>query len=302
MQKIIPHLWFSANAEEAVNFYTSVFRGGKIHSTTRYLEAGKEIHGMDAGTVLTMSFEIEGYQLIALNGGPVFTPNPSISFFVDRQTKEELKKLWDSLLDGGKALMPLAEYPFSPYYGWVQDKYGVSWQLMLPSEETDQLPPLMPSFMFIGENDGKANEAIDFYVSVFKNSSRGITVRYGDMPGDAPFPAENIAYADFIIEGQKFAAMDSGKDHTFNFNEAISLMVMCKDQEEIDYYWEKLSAVPESEQCGWLKDKYGVSWEIIPEGMEEVLNNPDKEKANRGMEAMLKMKKIDIQALNRASE
>lgn len=297
MQKIIPHIWFDKDAEEAAKFYTSVFQDGKIISTTHYPEAGQEVHGMEAGTVLTINVQMEGYHFTLLNGGPHFTPNPSISFFVDRKTKEEIDELWEKLSEEGTELMPLNTYPFSPYYGWVQDKYGVSWQLML-FEEDEEIPPAMPSLLFVGENCGNADEAIDFYVSVFRNSRRGMTARYESEIG--PNKKDDIAYADFELEGQKFAAMDSGLEHAFTFNEAISLMVMCEDQEEIDYYWEKLSAVPEAEQCGWLKDKYGVSWQITPRGMEEMLNNEDKEKAARTMEAMLEMKKINIADLEEA--
>lgn len=299
MQKIIPHLWFDQKAEVAADFYTSVFKAGRVLNKTHYTKAGRDIHGMEAGSVMTVEFEIGGHQMIALNGGPIFTPNPSISFFVYRKTKEEIDELWKALSDGGTPLMPLETYPFSPYYGWIQDKFGVSWQLIIWEQDGD-IPPVMPSLMFIGNNDGKADEAIDFYISVFKNSSRGQTARYGDMPGDAVFPAEHIAYADFTLEGQKFVAMDSGKDHKFNFNEGISLMVIGKDQAEIDYYWDKLSAVPEAEQCGWLKDKFGVSWQVVPAGMEKILNDPDQDKAERGMAAVLKMKKIDIEELRRA--
>lgn len=297
MQKIIPHLWFDKNAEEAAELYISVFNGGKVHSTTRYTEVGQEIHGMEAGLVMTVDFEIEGYRFIALNGGPIFKFTPAISFMVNCPTKEDVDELWEKLSDGGTALMPLDSYPFSERYGWIQDRYGVSWQLIF-SKETS-VRQIVPSFLFVGDQAGKAEEAITFYTSVFKNGKIGDIARRGAV--EAPEVEGTILYADFTLEGQKFAAMDSALgEHNFTFNEAVSLLVTCEDQEEIDYFWEKLSAVPESEQCGWLKDKYGVSWQIAPKGMDAMLNDPDKEKAKRAMAAVLQMKKFDIEALEKA--
>jgi len=118
--------------------------------------------------------------------------------------------------------------------------------------------------------------------------------------GQEPDKEGTIAHAFFTIEGQGFAAMDSAREHNFTFNEAISFIVNCKTQKEIDYYWDKLSAVPEAEQCGWLKDKYGLSWQIVPTAMGDMLKDKDKKKLARVTEAFLKMKKFDIAALKRA--
>jgi len=158
-QKITPHLWFAHEAEEAVAYYTSIFKNSKIGSISRYGEAGHEIHGMEAGTVMSIEFKLEGMQFAALNGGPAF-----------------------------------------------------------------------------------------------------------------------------------------------RFNEAISLIVNCETQEEVDYYWEKLGegGDPEAQQCGWLKDKYGLSWQITPVGAVEMLNDPDHEKSERAMEAVLKMKKLDVAEIRAA--
>lgn len=292
MQKIIPHLWFDKNAEEAVAFYTSVFGNARICSTAHYPDAGREIHGMDAGSVMTVEFEIEGYRMMALNGGPVFTFTPAISMFVQCKDKEEVTMLWEKLSQGGSALMELAAYPFSECYGWLKDKYGMTWQL-LACGTTER--KVYPSLMYAGAVAGKAEEAIQFYTSIFKDSHIGDLARYG--AGQEHDKEGTIMYGEFTLAGQKFAAMDSGYAHEFTFNEAVSLMVMCKDQEEIDYYWEKLAVDPSAGQCGWIKDKYGVSWQITPEGMDEILNDPDKAKANKAMEAMLQMKKIDIEKL-----
>ncbi len=304
MQKIVPHLWFSTNAQEAVDFYTSIFNNGVTHTTTYYPEAGKEVHHMEPGTVLTIEFEIEGFRFMALNGGPVFTFTPAISFMVNFDPSKEmdaegrLNTLWEKLSDGGKVLMPLQEYPFSKRYGWIEDKFGVSWQLILTSPEGEERPVIIPSLLFVKEMAGKAEEAIDLYVKTFGNSKKGMVAHYG--PDQAPDKEGSLMFGDFQIENQWFAAMDSAQAHAFTFNEAISLMVLCEDQQEIDAYWEALSAVTEAEQCGWLKEAYGVSWQIVPKGMESMLNSENKEAANRAMAAMLQMKKIDIAGLEAA--
>jgi predicted 3-demethylubiquinone-9 3-methyltransferase (glyoxalase superfamily) len=292
MQKIIPCIWFDHNAEEAANFYVSVF-GGSLGEKTHYTEVGHEVHGMEAGTVLTINFELLEFTFLGLNGGPAFTLNPSVSFMVRCENAEKVNELWEKLIEGGKALMPIDTYPFNERYGWVQDKYGVSWQVLVAEG-----PKIAPSLMFIGDNTGKAEEAINFYTSVFKNASIGKISRYG---AEQPDNEGNIMYSDFMLEGQQFVAMDSGRQHEFNFNEGISLLVECTDQADIDYYWNKLSADPKSEQCGWMKDKYGLSWQIAAEGMmQKMLNDPDKEKAGRAMAAMMEMKKIDIEGIKKA--
>ena len=128
----------------------------------------------------------------------------------------------------------------------------------------------------------------------------GLVYRYG--PNQEPDREGTIMFADFMLENYWFAAMDSGREHNFTFNEAVSFMVSCDTQKEIDDYWEKLSAVPEAEQCGWLKDKYGLSWQVVPTGMDEMMRSGDEEKIARVTEAFLKMKKFDIAELKKAYE
>ena len=296
MQKITPFLWFDNNAEEAVIFYTSAFNNSKTGKVTRYLEASANASGMPEGSAMTVPFEIEGYKFTAINGGPMFKFTPAISFFVNSESKDEIQALWDKLSQGGEALMPLDKYPFSEKYGWVRDKYGLTWQLFYSESKVED--KIVPSMLFVGNLAGKAEEAIDFYVSVFSDSKRLGTFRYGpDMP---PENEQNLAYADFNIEGERFAAMDSSREHNFAFNEAISFVVNCKDQKEIDYYWDKLSegGNEKAQMCGWLKDKYGVSWQIVPAILGELMSTP--EKSQKVMQAILKMKKIDIEELKNA--
>jgi predicted 3-demethylubiquinone-9 3-methyltransferase (glyoxalase superfamily) len=199
---------------------------------------------------------------------------------------------------GGAALMPLDKYPFSERYGWLQDKYGLSWQLILSNPEGEERPFIVPSLMFVGKVCGKAEESTNFYMSVFKNSRRGTVARY--PKGMEPDKEGTITFADFMIENQWFAAMDSARAHNFAFNEATSFMVYCDTQKEIDYYWDRLSAVPEAAQCGWLKDKYGLSWQIVPTTMDEMMANGTREQIDRLTQAFLPMKKLVIAELEKA--
>lgn len=297
-QKIIPHLWFDGHAEAAADFYTSIFDLSNIGNITRYVEAGKEIHGQKPGSVMTVEFVVEGYIMVGLNGDPQFKLNPSISFMVNCPTVEEVSDLWEKFSGGGTALMPLDSYPFSKRYGWIQDKFGVTWQI-IHSDSVSQRK-IVPSLMYVGRNLGKAEDAARLYTSIFENSSVSNVQYY--PPNSEPQKAGTVMYGEFEIQTQKFAIMDSAIDHGFTFNEAISLLVRCDTQEEVDYLWDSLTAVPEAEQCGWLKDKYGVSWQIVPDGLSEILNSPDQESANQAMKALLQMKKIDLNKLKQAQK
>lgn len=292
MHKIRPHLWFDEEAKEAAAFYTSVFPNSKItHVTT--------LHDTPSGTVDVVSFELSGQPFMAISAGPLFKFTPAVSLLVACKTKEEADACWKQLSEGGTPLMPLDAYPFSERYGWTQDKYGLSWQIMYVGDQ-EAKQKITPTLLFVGDVCGKAEEAINFYVSVFRNAQVGDILRYGT--GEEPDKEGTIKHAAFTLEGQEFAAMDSAHAHNFTFNEAISFMVSCDTQAEIDYYWNTLSAVPEAEQCGWLKDKYGLSWQVVPTGMDEMMRSGDQEKIARVTEAFLKMKKFDIAELKKAYE
>ena len=299
MKKFTPHLWFDKEAREASEFYTSCFPGSKITNLTT-------LHDTPSGDADIVSFELANQPFMAISAGPSFKFNPSISFFVnfdpsrDKDARGNLDALWDRLSQGGMALMPLEKYPFSEHYGWVQDRYGLSWQLILSNPAGEERPLIVPSLMFVGNVAGKAEEAIHFYLSVFKDSKMGTIQRYG--AGQAPDKEGTVMYADFLLDSQWFAAMDSAYQHAFAFNEAISLLVHCDTQKEIDYFWSRLSAVPEAEQCGWLKDKYGLSWQITPTVMDEMIKNGTRAQIDRLTQAFLPMKKFDIEKLIEAYE
>ena len=302
-QKIVPCLWFDTEAEEAVKFYTSLFGNTRINSESRYPETGQEIHQMEAGTIMTIDFELEGYQLLALNGGPHFKFNPSVSLFMVCRDEAEIDRLWNRLIEGGETLLPLDSYDWSPRYGWLQDRYGLNWQLMIEDKDYHPSPRICPLIFFTGASHGKAEEAVKYYTSIFEDSKVEGIQKYEEADNNE-YALGGVKHAQFQLRGETFMAMDSGMENDFPFNEAISFIVQCRDQQEIDKYWELLTkgGDPQAQQCGWLKDKFGISWQVSPLGMEEIMNNPDKEKANRAMEAMLKMKKIDIEKLKNPAQ
>lgn len=292
MRKISTHLWFDKEAKEAAELYVSVFKDAKIRSMAKLSDT-------PSGTVDLVSIQLRGQEFTLLSAGPLFKFTPAVSFLVACKTKEEVDALWGELAKGGSALMDLGKYPFSEKYGWVQDRYGLSWQLMFTGDREIK-QNITPTLMFVGKQCGKAEEAVNSYASVFRNAKVGDVLRYGK--GEEPDREGTVKHAAFTLEGQEFAAMDSARSHDFTFNEAISFMVHCDTQKEIDHYWGKLSAVPEAEQCGWLKDKYGLSWQIVPTAMDEMLKDKDKKKTARVTEAFLKMKKFDIAKLKEAYE
>ena len=290
MQKITPFLWFDKEAKKAAEFYASVFKGSKIKKATT-------LHDTPSGTVEVVTIELLGQEFTLMSAGPLFKFNPSVSFHVKCKTKDEVDAIWGKLRAGGTVLMELGEYPWSEKYGWCSDRYGLSWQVIFVGESEIQ-QKITPALMFVGDVCGKAEEAVNFYASVFRNAKANVLARYGK--GEEPDKEGTVKYAAFTLEGQEFGAMDSAHKHNFSFNEAISFVVNCKNQEEIDYYWKKLSAVPEAEQCGWLKDQYGLSWQIVPTVLVEMLQDKDKKKVARVTEAFLKMKKFDIKTLEQA--
>lgn len=291
MQQITPHLWFDKEAKEAMSFYTSLFEGSKVKSVTT-------ITGTPSGDCDIVTFELSDQNFMAISAGPYFKFNPSISLFVVFDNEAEIEAVWNKLIDGGKALMPYNSYPWAHKYGWLQDRYGLSWQLSW-SEHHKLEQKITPLLMFTKDVAGRAKGAIETYTSIFPNSNIEMIVPYTKDDGDKE---GFIKHARFTLDGRNFMAMDSSLQHDFSFNEAISFAVNCDTQKEIDYYWEKLSAVPEAEQCGWLKDKYGVSWQIVPTAMNEMMTSGDKEKIARVTQAFLKMKKFDIVKLKKAYE
>lgn len=295
--KIAPHLWFDKEAKEATELYCSLFPDSKIKNITTITDT-------PSGDCDIVSFDLAGQPFMAISAGPLFRFNPSVSFMVnfdpskDPEAEKHLNAVWEKLSEGGTSLMPLGEYSFSKRYGWLKDKYGLSWQLILSDPGGEERPFIVPSLLFTEKVWGKAEEAVEFYTSVFKNAKQGGIYRY--PAGMEPDKEGTVMFSDFMIENQWFAAMDSAREHGYTFNEAVSFMIYCDTQDEIDYYWEKLSHFPEAEQCGWCKDKYGLSWQVSPTVMNEMMTKGTREQIERVTQAFLKMKKFDIEELKRA--
>jgi predicted 3-demethylubiquinone-9 3-methyltransferase (glyoxalase superfamily) len=271
---IYPCLWFDGNAKEAAQLYCSVFQNSKI----------------SVDTPLTVTFELNGMFMMGLNGGPMFRINPSISFFVTCPTIEETNSVWDKLIPGGKELMAIDKYPWSERYGWLQDKFGLSWQIGIAENEAAKLK-ITPSMLFTGKQFGRAGEAISFYSSVFENSSTGMMALYPEEDESKG----KVMYSEFKLNNYDLIAMDGPGIHDYTFNEAVSFVVSCQNQEEIDYYWEKLTEGGEESQCGWLKDKFGVSWQIVPAILSTLMSDPSR--SDRVINAFMQMKKFDIEKL-----
>ena len=292
MQRIVPNIWFDHTAAEAAEFYASVFPDTHVVETQRYPTEGlPEFQEAMAGEVLMVEFAIGGFRMIGINAGDEFRPNPSVSFFAnfdpssDADARQHLDEAWAKLAEGGKALMPLQEYPFSRHYGWVEDRYGVSWQLNLVDPAAEPRPFIVPSIMFGDTVQGRAREAIDFYTEVF-GGTVGTLVPY---PPEAGEVAGEVMFADVRLLDQWFTTMDAA-DQDFTFTCGVSLMVDAHGQDELDRYWNKLSVVPDAEICGWCADRFGLSWQIVPDNLDELMAKPG------AYAKLMGMGKIDIAA------
>lgn len=294
MQRITPCLWFDSNAEEAAKAYTALFPHSRIGAIARYGESGAKAARRTPGSVMTVTFALNGVEFMALNGGPLFKFSPSVSFFVTCGTAGEVDALWESLSAGGTVLMPLDRYAFGERYGWLTDRFGVSWQLML----SDQPRAIAPFLMFTGDHAGKAQEAMHFYMSVFDGSKTLYVSRYEQGEGDR---VGSIKHAGFLLDRQKFLVMDNSHPHGFDFVQAVSFIVNCRDQRELDRFWEGLSAGGATSVGGWLSDRYGIPWQVVPAEMGEMMKEGDAAKQERVMAALLKMTRPDIAELQRAA-
>ncbi|MBK1897078.1 VOC family protein [Chryseobacterium paridis] len=278
---IFPCLWCDGNAKESAAFYCKVFNGE-----------------ITADTPVVMNIDLFGQKLMLLDGGPQFEKNPSISFMVICETEDEVQKYWDQLIEGGSALMALDSYPWSKKFGWVSDRYGVNWQLFFGEKDGEQ--KIVPTLMFMHGNNGKAMEAMKFYTQTFPNSKIRNVLQYkdGGEPNETP---ENVQHASFSIDGYNLYCMDSSYDHKFDFNEGVSIVIMTDDQAQTDQLWNTLiSDGGRESMCGWLKDKYGVSWQIVPKRLIQLINDSDQGKAQKVMQAMMQMQKIIIEDLETA--
>ncbi len=291
MQKIVPSLWFDHNAVEAAEFYTSVFPDARVLKIEHYPTEGLlDFQQEFAGNPLSVNFELCGYRFDGINAGPEFPINPSLSFMVtlgrggDQDSVARVDALWAALVEGGRVLIPLAAQDWGPYYGWVEDRFGVSWQLGLDDAEGDASPPIVPCLLFGASVQNRGGEALEFYREVFPGARVGTLATYPEASGPAVEGA--VMYGDLELFGQRLAIMDAGVEQETTFTCGVSLILNCADDAELDRYWSLLSAVPEAEQCGWCADRFGVSWQVLPDDLEALLSAPG------AFEKMMSMKKI----------
>lgn len=277
-EPIYPCLWFDGKARDVAAFYASTFPDARPLG----------------GSPPVAMVRVANLKLMLLDGGPQYTVNPAISFFYNCGNEREIDVLWSALSKDGTVMMPLDAYPFAKRFGWVADAFGVSWQLIIPSGPARQ--KVFPSLMFTRDQCGRAEEAMRFYTSVFEDSAIGNISRYG--AGQAPDREGTVSYGEFSLGGQWLTAMDSAYPHQFAFSEANSLVVPCENQADIDYFWSRLTEGGSEGRCGWLKDKFGVSWQVVPRVLENLMADPTR--APRVVEAFLKMTKFDIAALLKA--
>ncbi|MGQ7595731.1 VOC family protein [Streptococcus suis] len=283
MQPIIPHLWYDTEAKEAVAFYVDLF-GGKLDWTYTITDT-------PSGDSDLIQFQLGDMTLAAISAGPYFKLNESMSLMVNVASKDEVTRLYQALSEGGRILMPLGEYPFSPYYVWLEDRFGLSWQL-------SYAPDLVKSYqfdiclLFSQEQVGLAQPMLDYYKDKLPQASVGQLSYYGE--GEAAVEAAKLNYAELLIAGQKMIVMDHGYGGEASFNEAFSLMVYVDSQDELNFYYDLLSAVPEAEMCGWVKDQFGISWQIVPRMLMEAYDTASQETVKAVNDAVLTMKRLDF--------
>lgn len=305
-------LWFDRCAQDAVEHYTRAFRSVTVERAENYPADPAELPDFQrdlAGELLALDLRIEDLDFTFINADDTFRPTPSLNLTVNfdpaRHTdaRAYLDRVHAVLMEGGRELMPLDAYPFSPHYAWVEDRFGVSWQLMVTNPDGQPRPFLLPSLSFGGPQQNRAAEAVDYYLQTFTRifgpdlpSGLGHLYTYGEFGGvpdlgpgvESPVTAESVIHADFRLAGQWCTAMDPGAGQDFTFTEGVSLIVYAQDQAQIDALWEALSHVPEAEACGWCKDRFGLSWQIVPRTWPELSTRPG------AYQTMMGQKKIII--------
>ena len=311
-QRIVPSLWFDHAACEGATFHIDAFRSALgdlagdeertgIRAVSHYPESGlPEFQAAFAGEVLEIRYRLAGFEVSAINSDATFAMTPSISLSVTidpalvPDAKERIRALHDALLAGGGVeLMELAEYPFSPYYSWIADRYGMTWQLSVSSGDTEEsaaevagssrvvtggvrrsAAPLAIALGFLFPTEGPSGaEALSEWAEVLSRAFEDSAI------GDLAFVAtgegtEALLFGSARLAGVPVSAMDAPSPQDFGFTPGVSLSLACEDQAQIDALWEGLSAVPEAEMCGWLQDRFGVSWQIVPARMGEYMSRP----------------------------
>lgn len=277
-------LWFDHNAEAAANFYLETFEDSHRKETFYYVT---DDHGK-IGDTLTITLELAGCEIMLLNGDDTFKPTPAISYVVNCENEQQLQFVWDQLNSQGETLMPLTDYPELGKFGWTTDRFGFSWQVRL----WDNLQTILPCIMFANQNYGLAQAAIDEWIEIFG----------GKLNFMIKGKEERLRAAGFQLRGQDLIIMDRPEKQPFDFSMANSFYLYYKDQADIDEAWEAITKEGKEWPCGWMKDKYGVYWQTASSQLDDMLRDPDQEKAKRATLAMYEMKKIDLAKMQRAHD
>ncbi|HVP66851.1 MAG TPA: VOC family protein [Anaeromyxobacteraceae bacterium] len=292
--RIVPCLWLDDQAEAAARHWIRAL-GGRLVAASRYPESFDNPARRPRGSVLAVELEAGGVRFTALNGGPRFRPNPSVSFFVMLPSADEVDRVHEVLAEGGETLMPLRAWPWSERYGWVQDRYGVSWQLMLAR---DPGPRVVPCLLFAGAQAGRAEVAMAFWTAALPGGRVVSVSRYQAGEG----PVGQVKHGRFQLLGQDLAATDSHLGHGFAFDEGVSLQVRCRDQAEVDRCWAILADGGSHGRCGWLRDRFGVSWQVVPDAITHWLSEGVPAARERACRAIWSMEKLDAAAIDGAWE
>lgn len=288
MQKIVPVIWSAGKAKQMVELYSTAF-GATVTSSQTYPDDMPAKRADFAGQLMSVELDVKGLMLSIINADDTYTPNPSISLMMNfdpsagGDARQELEAAHAALMTAGATeLMPLDSYDFSDYFAWVQDPFGVSWQLMLTNPAGEPRPAVLPAIMFT-----RGNHAMAFtekLLELFPGSELGNRML---MPGTD----DQVLFSDANIAGDWIMITDGGPGHEFTFSGGVSLLVRAADQQEIDRLWEALSAVPEAERCGWCIDEYGISWQVIPQNLGELMASP------AAHQKLMRMGKINIAEL-----
>lgn len=234
---------------------------------------------------------------MALNGGDRFKPTQAVSYFIYCNNDEPMiERLYEQLQDGGQVMIPLGRYDWSRRYAWVQDKYGIGWQLDI--DPINHALKVVPALLFCDEKRSLVKEAMEYYNSVFRKSRQIMTYPF---PSGSGMPDGSLLFTQFQLDDLIFNAMSGGTEqHGFDFTEGNSFVVECDNQEEIDHYWNLFAAGGKESRCGWIQDKFGVWWQVIPAVLGELMNNPE---TSQGVgQALLKMGKPDLEQLMKAAK
>ncbi len=270
---VYPCIWFNSEAGSAAKYYCSIFRDSE----------------MLRSNAMVSTFKLHGTKIMGLNGGPRYKPTGAVSYFIYCGGMDTFNHYFKELSAGGRVVLPAGKYGWSEHYAWVTDRYGVDWQLDVDDIRSPQ--KIVPTLLFVNEKRDAVRSAIGHYATIFSTFRNLLESPYPNSSA-APPP---LLFAQFKINHFVMNAMSSKENHDFDFSPGNSFVIECNTQAEIDHYWDKLGEGGRFDQCGWLTDKFGISWQVVPAVLSELMNNP--EKGERVIRAFLQMQKFDIESL-----